>query len=113
MALTDDDKKKKKSSVKRVNKATVITGTTPNSTSATQTKTVLRNDRSTPRKTIVTDYTNTYDKKGRTGASDISKITKTRFDKSGKPKAIITKTPFLKKGGSVKSKMKINNTKKK
>ena len=113
MALTDDDKRKKKSSVKRVNKTTDITNTTPNTTSATQTKTVLRNDRVTPKKTIVTDYINTHDSKGRTGASDIKKIVKTRFDKSGKPKAIITKTPLAKKGGAVKGKMKINSTKKK
>ena len=113
MALNDDDKKKKKSSIKRVSKATVITNTTPNSTSATQTKTVLRNDRITPRKTVVTDYTNTHDAKGKTGASDIEKITKTRFDKSGKPKTIVTKTPFLKKGGAVKSKMKMGGSTKK
>jgi len=79
---------------KRVKKETVITGTTPNSTSATQTKTVVRRDGVTPRKTVVTDYTNTYDKKGRSGASDIAKVTKTRYDKSGKPKTIITKTPI-------------------
>ena len=79
---------------KRVKKETVINESKPNSTSATQTKTVLRRDGVTPRKTVVTDYTNTYDSKGRSGASDIEKVTKTRYDKSGKPKVIITKTPM-------------------
>ena len=43
---------------KRVKKETVINESKPNSTSATQTKTVSRKD-GTPRKTVVTDYTNT------------------------------------------------------
>ena len=78
---------------KRVKKETVINESKPNSTSATQTKTVSKKD-GTPRKTVVTDYTNTYDSKGRSGASDIEKVTKTRYVKSGKPKVIITKTPI-------------------
>ena len=108
MALNDDDKKKKKKIFgKRISKATVITNTTPNSTSATQTKTVVRRDGITPRKTVVTDYINNYNEKGDMyGGSNVEKITKTKFDRSGKPKAIITKTPISKKGGAVKSKKK-------
>ena len=80
---------------KRVKKETVINESTPNSTSATQTKTVLRRDGVTPRKTVVTDYTNNYNEKGDMyGGSNIDSIVKTRYNKEGKPKTIIIKTPI-------------------
>ena len=77
---------------KRVKKETVITESNPNSTSATQTKTVLRRDGVTPRKTVVTDYTNTYNEKGDMyGGSKIEGVVKKKYDKKGDLKAIITK----------------------
>lgn len=71
---------------KRVKKETVINESKPNSTSATQTKTVSRKD-GTPRKIVVKDFTSTYKKSGFGQVKDIDKVTKIRFDKSGKPKS--------------------------
>ena len=67
---------------KRVKKETVINESKPNSTSATQTKTVLRRDGVTPRKTVVTDYTNNYNEKGDMyGGSKIEGVVKKKYDK--------------------------------
>ena len=71
---------------KTVKKETVTNESRPNSTSATQTKTVSRKD-GTPRKIVVTDFTSTYKKSGSGQVKDIDKVTKIRFDKSGKPKS--------------------------
>jgi hypothetical protein len=71
---------------KTVKKETVTNESRPNSTSATQTKTVSRKD-GTPRKIVVKDFTSTYKKSGFGQVKDIDKVTKIRFDKSGKPKS--------------------------
>ena len=86
---------------KRVVKKTDIKSSDKKSTSGTETKTVYRKDRVTPKKVVKTNYTNYYTPKGgMMGGSTIESKEKQRFDKSGKLKSTTTLTPIKKAGGA-------------
>lgn len=88
---------------KRVVKKTDIKSSNKKSTSGTETKTVYRKDRVTPKKVVKTEYTNYYTPKGgMMGGSTIESKEKQRFDKSGKLKSTTTLTPIKKVGGAMK-----------
>jgi hypothetical protein len=88
---------------KRVVKKTDIKSSDKKSTSGTETKTVYRKDKVTPKKVVKTEYTNYYTPKGgMMGGSTIESKEKQRFDKSGKLKSTTTLTPIKKVGGAIK-----------
>jgi hypothetical protein len=88
-------------SKKRVVKKTDIKSSDKKSTSGTETKTVYRKDRVTPKKVVKTEYTNYYTPKGGVmGGSTITSKEKEKFDRSGKLKSITTLTPIKKVGGA-------------
>jgi hypothetical protein len=90
-------------SKKRVVKKTDIKSSDKKSTSGTETKTVYRKDRVTPKKVVKTEYTNYYTPKGGVmGGSTITSKEKEKFDRSGKLKSITTLTPIKKVGGAIK-----------
>ena len=90
-------------SKKRVVKKTDIKSSDKKSTSGTETKTVYRKDRVTPKKIVKTNYTNYYTPKGgMMSGSTIESKEKQRFDKTGKLKRTTTLTPIKKVGGSMK-----------
>jgi hypothetical protein len=90
---------------KRVVKKTDIKSSDKKSTSGTETKTVYRKDRVTPKKVVKTEYTNYYTPKGgMMGGSTIESKEKQRFDKSGKLKSTTTLTPIKKVGGATDEK---------
>jgi hypothetical protein len=90
-------------SKKRVVKKTDIKSSDKKSTTGTETKTVYRRDRVTPKKVVKTEYTNYYTPKGGVmGGSTITSKEKEKFDKSGKLKSITTLTPIKKVGGAMK-----------
>jgi hypothetical protein len=90
-------------SKKRVVKKTDIKSSDKKSTSGTETKTVYRKDRVTPKKIVKTNYTNYYTPKGgMMSGSTIEGKEKQRFDKTGKLKRLTTLTPIKKVGGSIK-----------
>ena len=90
-------------SKKRVVKKTDIKSSDKKSTSGTETKTVYRKDRVTPKKVVKTEYTNYYTPKGgMMGGSTIESKEKQKFDKSGKLKSTTTLTPIKKDGGAMK-----------
>jgi hypothetical protein len=90
-------------SKKRVVKKTDIKSSDKKSTSGTETKTVYRKDKVTPKKIVKTEYTNYYTPKGGVmGGSTITSKEKEKFDKSGKLKSITTLTPIKKVGGAMK-----------
>jgi hypothetical protein len=90
-------------SKKRVVKKTDIKSSNKKSTSGTETKTVYRKDRVTPKKVVKTEYTNYYTPKGgMMSGSTIESKEKQRFDKTGKLKRTTTLTPIKKVGGSIK-----------
>jgi hypothetical protein len=92
-------------SKKRVVKKTDIKSSDKKSTSGTETKTVYRKDRVTPKKIVKTEYTNYYTPKGGVmGGSTITSKEKEKFDKSGKLKSITTLTPIKKVGGATDEK---------
>jgi hypothetical protein len=90
-------------SKKRVVKKTDIKSSDKKSTSGTETKTVYRRDKVTPKKVVTTDYTNYYTPKGGViGGSTVLKKEKQKFDRSGKLKSTTTLTPIKKVGGAMK-----------
>jgi hypothetical protein len=90
-------------SKKRVVKKTDIKSSDKKSTSGTETKTVYRKDRVTPKKVVKTNYTNYYTPKGgMMSGSTIESKEKQRFDKTGKLKRTTTLTPIKKVGGAMK-----------
>ena len=92
-------------SKKRVVKKTDIKSSDKKSTSGTETKTVYRKDRVTPKKVVKTEYTNYYTPKGGVmGGSTITSKEKEKFDRSGKLKSITTLTPIKKVGGATDEK---------
>jgi hypothetical protein len=90
-------------SKKRVVKKTDIKSSDKKSTVGTETKTVYRKDRVTPKKVVKTEYTNYYTPKGgMMGGSTITGKEKQKFDRSGKLKSTTTLTPIKKVGGAIK-----------
>lgn len=89
-------------SKKRVVKKTDIKSSDKKSTSGTETKTVYRKDRVTPKKVVKTNYTNYYTPKGGTTGSVIEGKEKQKFDRTGKLKSTTTLTPIKKVGGAMK-----------
>jgi hypothetical protein len=88
-------------SKKRVVKKTDIKSSDKKSTLGTETKTVYRKDKVTPKKVVTTDYANYYTPKGgMMGGSTVLKKEKQRFDKAGKLKSTTTLTPIKKVGGA-------------
>jgi hypothetical protein len=88
---------------KRVVKKTDIKSSDKKSTTGTETKTVYRKDRVTPKKVVKTEYTNYYTPSGgMMGGSTITSKEKEKFDKSGKLKSRTTLTPIKKVGGATK-----------
>jgi hypothetical protein len=86
---------------KRVVKKTDIKSSDKKSTLGTETKTVYRKDRVTPKKVVTTDYANYYTPKGgMMGGSTVLKKEKKRFDRSGNLKSTTTLTPIKKVGGA-------------
>jgi hypothetical protein len=88
---------------KRVVKKTDIKSSNQKSTSGTETKTVYRKDRVTPKKVVKTNYTNYYTPKGGTTGSVIESKEKQKFDRTGKLKSTTTLTPIKKVGGAMKA----------
>ena len=92
-------------SKKRVVKKTDIKSSDKKSTLGTETKTVYRKDKVTPKKVVTTDYANYYTPKGgMMGGSTVLKKEKQRFDKAGKLKSTTTLTPIKKVGGATDEK---------
>jgi hypothetical protein len=90
---------------KRVVKKTDIKSSDKKSTTGTETKTVYRKDRVTPKKVVKTEYTNYYTPSGgMMGGSTITSKEKEKFDKSGKLKSRTTLTPIKKEGGATDEK---------
>ena len=80
---------------------------TPNKISAVSTTTVNRKS-GTPKKVVSKSYENNFDAKGQViGGSDVLKIEKSKYDKSGKLKSTVTKgASTFQKGGSTGAQMK-------
>jgi hypothetical protein len=80
---------------------------TPNKISAVSTTTVNRKS-GTPKKVVSKSYENNFDAKGQViGGSDVLKIEKSKYDKSGKLKSTATKgASTFQKGGSTGAQMK-------
>jgi hypothetical protein len=92
-------------SKKRVVKKTDIKSSDKKSTLGTETKTVYRRDRVTPKKVVTTDYANYYTPKGGImGGSTVLKKEKQKFDRAGKLKSTTTLTPIKKVGGATDEK---------
>lgn len=92
-------------SKKRVVKKTDIKSSDKKSTLGTETKTVYRRDKVTPKKVVTTDYANYYTPKGGVmGGSTVLKKEKQKFDRAGKLKSITTLTPMKKVGGATDEK---------
>jgi hypothetical protein len=92
-------------SKKRVVKKTDIKSSDKKSTTGTETKTVYRRDKVTPKKVVTTDYANYYTPKGgMMGGSTVLKKEKQKFDRSGKLKSITSLTPVKKMGGATDEK---------
>jgi len=90
---------------KRVVKKTDIKSSDKKSTTGTETKTVYRRDKVTPKKVVTTDYANYYTPKGgMMGGSTVLKKEKQKFDRAGKLKSITTLTPVKKMGGATDEK---------
>lgn len=88
---------------KRVVKKTDVKSSDKKSTLGTETKTVYRKDKVTPKKVVTTDYANYYTPKGgMMGGSTVLKKEKQKFDKTGKLKSTTTLTPIKKVGGAMK-----------
>jgi hypothetical protein len=88
-------------SKKRVVKKTDIKSSDKKSTLGTETKTVYRRDKVTPKKVVTTDYANYYTPKGSVmGGSTVLKKEKQKFDRAGKLKSTTTLTPVKKMGGA-------------
>lgn len=92
-------------SKKRVVKKTDIKSSDKKSTLGTETKTVYRKDKVTPKKVVTTDYANYYTPKGGVmGGSTVLKKEKQKFDRAGKLKSTTTLTPIKKTGGATDEK---------
>jgi hypothetical protein len=80
---------------------------TPNKISAVSTTTVNRKS-GAPKKVVSKSYENNFDAKGQViGGSDVLKIEKSKYDKSGKLKSTVTKgASTFQKGGSTGAQMK-------
>lgn len=90
-------------SKKRVVKKTDIKSSDKKSTLGTETKTVYRRDKVTPKKVVTTDYANYYTPKGSVmGGSTVLKKEKQKFDRARKLKSTTTLTPVKKVGGAIK-----------
>lgn len=91
---------------KRVVKETTLKSKDANVAKGTETRTVFRRDKVTPKKVVTTDYANYYDKYGnvRGGSSVIEAKDKKKFDKQGNLKKHVKIEPIKKIGGSVKKK---------
>lgn len=89
---------------KRVVKETTLKNKDANVAKGTETRTVFRKDKTTPKKVVTTDYANYYDKYGnvRGGSSVIEAKDKKKFDKQGNLKKHIRIEPIKKTGGLVK-----------
>lgn len=91
---------------KRVVKQTNLKSKDANVAKGTETRTVYRKDRVTPKKVVTTDYANYYDKYGnvRGGSSVIEAKDKKKYDRQGNLKKHIKIEPIKKIGGTVKKK---------